>query len=80
LGEFLTTIRETIGYKIPLDSDNFGQMNVESAIRIGIALHEYTLTRYEDIYTEEGFAPLIKARAISVEHPDPGTSSEILEK
>ena len=55
-------------------------MNVESAIRIGIAPNEYTLTRYEDIYNEEGLAPLIKARAISVEHPDPGTSSEILEK
>ena len=55
-------------------------MNVESAIRIGIALNEHTLARYEDIYTEEGFAPLIEARAISVEHSDPGTSSEILEK
>ena len=33
----------------------------------------------EDICAKEGFAPLIEARAISVEHPDPGTSGEILE-
>ncbi|MDE0593429.1 MAG: hypothetical protein OSB68_09405 [Dehalococcoidia bacterium] len=49
IGEFLAAIRDTIGYKIPLASDHFGHMNVESAIRIDKALDKYTLARYEDM-------------------------------
>ncbi len=105
MGEFVATVRDTIGYEIPLASDHFGHMNVESAIRIGKALDKYTLAWYEDmipwqfvdqwarlkaavdtpvctgedIYAKEGFAPLIEARAISVAHPDLGTSGGILE-
>ena len=103
--EYVATVRDIIGYEIPLASDHFGHMNVESAIRIGKALDQYTLAWYEDmipwqfvdqwkrlkeavdtpvctgedIYAKEGFEPLIEARAISVAHPDLGTSGGILE-
>jgi hypothetical protein len=49
MGEFVATVRDTIGYEIPLASDHFGHMNVESAIRIGKALDKYTLAWYEDM-------------------------------
>ena len=48
-GEFMETVRDIIAYKIPLDYDHFGHMNVESAIRKGKALDKYTLAWYEDM-------------------------------
>ncbi|MBP39094.1 MAG: mandelate racemase [Chloroflexi bacterium] len=47
--EYVATVREIIGYEIPLASDHFGHMGVENAIRIGKALDQYTLAWYEDM-------------------------------
>ena len=47
--EYVSTVREIIGYEIPLASDHFGHMGVENAIRIGKALDEFTLAWYEDM-------------------------------
>ena len=47
--EYVSAVRETIGYEIPLASDHFGHMGVENAIRIGKALDEFTLAWYEDM-------------------------------
>ena len=47
--EYVGTVRDIIGYEIPLASDHFGHMGVENAIRIGKALDQYTLAWYEDM-------------------------------
>ena len=47
--EYVSTVRDIIGYEIPLASDHFGHMGVENAIRIGKALDQYTLAWYEDM-------------------------------
>jgi L-alanine-DL-glutamate epimerase-like enolase superfamily enzyme len=103
--DYVSTVRDIIGYEIPLASDHFGHMGVENAIRIGKALDQYTLAWYEDmipwqfvdqwqalkagvdtpvctgedIYTLDGFKPLVDGRAISVAHPDLATSGGIIE-
>ena len=47
--EYVGTVRDIIGYEIPLASDHFGHMGVENAIRIGRALDQFTLAWYEDM-------------------------------
>ena len=47
--EYVKTVRDIIGYEIPLASDHFGHMGVENAIRIGKALDKFTLAWYEDM-------------------------------
>ena len=42
-------VREEIGYEIPLASDHFGHLNVESCIRLGQALDRFSLAWYEDM-------------------------------
>lgn len=105
LVEYVRQVREVIGDEIPLAVDHFGHINLESCIRIGRALDQFTLAWYEDmipwqftdqylrlsesvttpictgedIYLKEGFLPLLKARAVSVIHPDLATSGGLLE-
>ena len=47
--EYVQTVRDIIGYEIPLASDHFGHMGVENAIRIGKSLDKYSLAWYEDM-------------------------------
>lgn len=47
--EYVKTVRDIIGYEVPLASDHFGHMGVENAIRIGKALDKFTLAWYEDM-------------------------------
>lgn len=105
LVEYVRQVREVIGYEIPLAADHFGHINLESCIRLGRALDQFTLAWYEDmipwqftdqyvrlsesvttpictgedIYLKEGFLPLLRARAVSVIHPDLATSGGLLE-
>lgn len=105
LVEYVGTVRDILGYEVPLAADHFGHINLESCIKLGRALDQFTLAWYEDmipwqftdqyvrlsqsvttpictgedIYLKENFKPLIEARAVSVIHPDPGTSGGILE-
>ncbi len=49
LVEYVRQVREIIGYGIPLAVDHFGHINVESCIRLGQALDQFSLAWYEDM-------------------------------
>lgn len=49
LVEYVGTIREQVGYDLPLAADHFGHLNLESCIRLGRALDPFTLAWYEDM-------------------------------
>jgi L-alanine-DL-glutamate epimerase-like enolase superfamily enzyme len=49
LCEYVGTVRDIIGYEIPLAADHFGHLGLESCIRLGQALDQYTLAWYEDM-------------------------------
>jgi L-alanine-DL-glutamate epimerase-like enolase superfamily enzyme len=49
LAEYVGTVRETIGYEIPLALDHFGHIGVESCIRLAQALDKYNLAWLEDM-------------------------------
>ena len=43
------TIREAIGYEIPLSTDHLGHLGVKSIIRLGKAYEKYNLEWIEDV-------------------------------
>ena len=49
LVEYVRQVRDVIGYEIPLAADHFGHINVESCIRLGQALDQFSLAWYEDM-------------------------------
>ena len=49
LVEYVRQARDVIGYEIPLAADHFGYINVESCIRLGQALDQFSLAWYEDM-------------------------------
>ena len=49
LVDYVGTVREVIGYDVPLAVDHFGHINLESCIRLGRALDKFTLAWYEDM-------------------------------
>jgi L-alanine-DL-glutamate epimerase-like enolase superfamily enzyme len=49
LVDYVRQVRDVIGYEIPLAVDHFGHINVESCIRLGQALDQFTLAWYEDM-------------------------------
>lgn len=49
LVEYVRQVRDVIGYEVPLAADHFGHINVESCIRVGRALDQFTLAWYEDM-------------------------------
>ena len=49
LVEYVRQVRNIIGYEIPLAADHFGHINVESCIRLGQALDQFSLAWYEDM-------------------------------
>ena len=49
LVEYVRQVRDIIGYEIPLAADHFGYINVESCIRLGQALDQFSLAWYEDM-------------------------------
>ena len=49
LCEYVAQVREVIGYEIPLAVDHFGHIGVESCIRLGKALDQFSLAWYEDM-------------------------------
>ena len=49
LVEYVGTIRDAIGYSVPLAADHFGHLTLESCIRLGQALDQFTLAWYEDM-------------------------------
>jgi L-alanine-DL-glutamate epimerase-like enolase superfamily enzyme len=49
LVEYVGTVRDIVGYEIPLAADHFGHINLETCIRVGRALDQFTLAWYEDM-------------------------------
>ena len=49
LVEYVATVREAIGYEVPLATDHFGHFSVNDAIRLGRALTPYQLAWLEDM-------------------------------
>lgn len=49
LVEYVSIVRNTVGYEIPLATDHFGHINVESCIRLGRALEPFNLAWLEDM-------------------------------
>ena len=57
LADYVGTVRNVIGYDIPLSADHFGHFDVNTAIRLGNALEKYQLAWLEDMvpwqYTDQ---------------------------
>ena len=57
LCEYVETVRNIIGYEIPLAADHFGHIGIEDCIRLAGALEEYNLAWLEDMvpwqYTDQ---------------------------
>ncbi|HJP32082.1 MAG TPA: mandelate racemase/muconate lactonizing enzyme family protein [Candidatus Latescibacteria bacterium] len=49
LCEYVAAVRDVVGYEIPLAVDHFGHMGLESCIRVGKALDQFSLAWYEDL-------------------------------
>ena len=49
LCEYVAAVRDEIGYEVPLAVDHFGHLGLESCIRIGKALDQFSLAWYEDM-------------------------------
>ena len=49
LCEYVEAVREAIGYEIPLASDHYGHIGVNSCIRLGHAVEKYNLAWLEDM-------------------------------
>lgn len=49
LCDYVGTVRDIVGYEIPLATDHFGHMGVEDCIRVAKALDKYRLAWLEDM-------------------------------
>jgi L-alanine-DL-glutamate epimerase-like enolase superfamily enzyme len=49
LCEYVAAVRAEIGYEVPLAVDHFGHLGLESCIRLGKALDQFSLAWYEDM-------------------------------
>lgn len=49
MADFVATVREYVGYDIPLSCDHFGHIGVNSCIRLGRALEKYNIAWLEDM-------------------------------
>ncbi len=47
--EYVAAVRQEIGYEVPVATDHFGHMALESCIRLGKALDQFSLAWYEDM-------------------------------
>jgi L-alanine-DL-glutamate epimerase-like enolase superfamily enzyme len=56
IAEYVDSVRNAVGYEIPLCADHFGHIDVNNSIRLGRALEKYRLAWLEDMvpwyYTE----------------------------
>ncbi|MEW6753984.1 MAG: mandelate racemase/muconate lactonizing enzyme family protein [Candidatus Latescibacterota bacterium] len=49
LCQYVSEVREALGYEAPLAADHFGHLGLESCIRLGKALDQFSLAWYEDM-------------------------------
>lgn len=57
LSEVVNTIRNMVGYEIPISTDHYGHFDLNNSIRLGKAMEKYRLAWFEDMvpwtYTEQ---------------------------
>jgi len=57
IAEYVSKIRDGVGYEIPVSADHFGHFDVNTAIRLGKAVEKYQLAWLEDLvpwfYTDQ---------------------------
>jgi L-alanine-DL-glutamate epimerase-like enolase superfamily enzyme len=68
LSDYVGTVRDIVGYEVPLAADHFGHIGLESCIRLGRALDKYTLAWYEDMIPWQ-FADQYARLSASVDTP-----------
>jgi L-alanine-DL-glutamate epimerase-like enolase superfamily enzyme len=66
--DFVAMVREGLGYEVPLSSDHFGPLSVNSCIRLGRALTKYNISWLEDMIPWQETA-LLKQIADAIETP-----------
>ncbi len=49
MADYLAQVREIIGYEVPLSTDHFGHVGVNSIIRLGKAFQKFNLAWMEDV-------------------------------
>jgi L-alanine-DL-glutamate epimerase-like enolase superfamily enzyme len=59
MANFVATVREYVGYDVPLSADHFGHIGVNSCIRLGKALEKYNMAWLEDMVPWE-YPELVK--------------------
>jgi L-alanine-DL-glutamate epimerase-like enolase superfamily enzyme len=60
MAEYVATVREAVGMEVPLASDHFGHVGVNSCIRLARALEKYNMAWLEDMIPWEHTALLKK--------------------
>ena len=68
LAGFVQTVREKVGWEVPLAADHFGHIGVNSCIRLGKALEKYNLAWLEDMVPWQ-HADLMKQITMAVDIP-----------
>lgn len=57
LAEYIETVRNVVGYEVPLCTDHFGHFDVNNSIRVGEVMSKYRLAWMEDLvpwfYTDQ---------------------------
>src|SRR5436305_29998 len=66
--EFVATVREYVGYDVPLSADHFGHIGVNSCIRLGKALEKYNMAWLEDMIPWQ-YTDLLKKISDAVDIP-----------
>ncbi|MBN33120.1 MAG: mandelate racemase [Dehalococcoidia bacterium] len=49
ISEYVKAVRDIVGYETPIATDHFGHIGLESCIRLGRELDQYSLAWYEDM-------------------------------
>lgn len=68
LCQYVAEVRDVIGYEVPLAVDHFGHIGLESCIRLGRALDQFSLAWYEDMIPWQ-FADQYKRLSEAVDTP-----------
>jgi L-alanine-DL-glutamate epimerase-like enolase superfamily enzyme len=68
LMKYVSSVREAVGYDVPLASDHYGHFDVNNAIRLGKAVEKYRLAWLEDLIPWN-FTDLWKQITMSIDTP-----------
>ena len=69
LCEYVATVRDIIGYEVPLAVDHFGHIGIEDCIRLARALEKYNLAWLEDMVPWQYHRPVWYVSPIRVRPP-----------